>query len=118
MVIQVNDGNHWVAVDEAMTLANGEIYIPGLLQGSYTLQESEAVDGYELDNAFDKETLEYSVTVKEGTESIKVNAQLADSSAKVIGVGEVTVSEGINKFEIVVTAQKGNQKKYIINIRS
>lgn len=75
---------------------------------------SLTVDGYELDNKFDKETLEYSVTIKEGTEKIKINAQLADSSAKITGIGELSVSEGLNTFSIVVTAENGSKRTYVL----
>ena len=85
-------------------------------KSSNSYLSSLTIDGYELDSKFNKETLEYSVSVKEGTEKIKINAQLADSSAKVIGVGEVTVSEGINKFEIVVTAENGSKRIYKLNV--
>lgn len=77
---------------------------------------SLTIDGFELDSKFDKETLEYSATVKEGTEKIKINAQLADSSAKVSGVGEVSVSEGLNTFEIVVAAENGSKRTYVLKV--
>lgn len=85
-------------------------------KSSNSYLSSLTIDGYELDSKFNKETLEYSVSVKEGTEKIKINAQLADSSAKVNGVGEVVVSEGINKFEIVVTAENGSKRVYKLNV--
>ena len=75
---------------------------------------SLTVDGYELDNKFDKETLEYSVTIKEGTEKIKINAQLADSTAQITGTGELSVSEGLNTFSIVVTAENGSKRTYVL----
>lgn len=81
-------------------------------KSSNSYLSSLTIDGYELDSKFDKETLEYSVTVKEGTEKIKINAQLADSSAKVTGVGEVSVTEGLNNFEILVTAENGSKRTY------
>lgn len=77
---------------------------------------SLTVDGYELDNKFDKELLEYSVTVKEGTEKIKINAQLADSQAKVTGIGELSVTEGLNKFDIIVTAENGSKRTYVLKV--
>lgn len=86
------------------------------VKSSNSYLSSLTVDGYELDSSFDKETLEYSVTVKEGTEKIKINAQLADSSASVTGVGEVAVSEGINAFLIVVTAENGSKRTYKLNV--
>lgn len=77
---------------------------------------SLTIDGYTLDKKFDKEVLEYSVTVKEGTEKINVNAQLADSSAKVSGVGNVSVTEGINTINIVVTAENGSKRTYVLKV--
>lgn len=83
-------------------------------KSSNNFLSSLTVDGYELDSKFDKEVLEYSVTIKEGTEKIKVNAQLADSSAKVSGTGELSVSEGLNTFNIVVTAENGSKRTYVL----
>ena len=85
-------------------------------KSSNSFLSSLTVDEYELDSKFDKETLEYSVTVKEGTEKIKINAQLADSSAKVTGVGQVSVTEGINTFNIVVTAENGSKRTYVLKV--
>ncbi len=73
---------------------------------------SLTVDGLEISPKFDKEKLEYEVTVPAETEKIKINAQLADSSAKVNGVGEVKVSTGVNNFEIIVTAENGSKRTY------
>lgn len=77
--------------------------------------QSLTVDGLQLDKKFDKETLEYSVTVPAETEKIKINAQFADSRAKVTGTGEVKVSAGLNTFNIVVTAENGSKKTYVLN---
>ena len=77
--------------------------------------QSLTVDGLQLDKKFDKETLEYSVTVPAETEKIKINAQLADSRAKVTGTGEVKVSAGLNTFNIVVTSENGSKKTYVLN---
>lgn len=85
-------------------------------KSSNSYLSSLTVDGYELDNKFDKETLEYTVTVKEGTEKIKVNAQLADSSGQVTGIGELNVSEGLNTFSIIVTAENGSKRTYTLKV--
>ena len=89
---------------------------PAKVKSSNSYLSSLTVDGYDLDNSFDKETLEYSVTVKEGTEKVKINAQLADSNAKVTGTGEVSVSEGLNTFNIIVTAENGSKRTYILKV--
>ena len=75
-----------------------------------------SVNGYELDKKFNKETLEYNVNIEPDVEKIKINAQLADSSASVNGTGEKTVSVGTNKFEIIVTAENGSKRTYILNV--
>ena len=67
-----------------------------------------------MNENFDKETLEYTLTVPAETEKIKINAQVNDSNAKVTGTGEVKVSTGINNFEIVVTAENGSKRTYKI----
>lgn len=76
---------------------------------------SLTIDGYELDKTFSKDTLEYNVEIKPEDEKITVNAQTADSTAKVTGTGEITLNPGSNKIEIKVTAQNGNVKTYVIN---
>lgn len=75
---------------------------------------SLSVEGYELNPGFDKETLEYSITLEPGTEKINIVANVEDRTATVKGNGEVSTSEGINTLEIVVTAQNGNERIYKI----
>ncbi|MBQ2873422.1 MAG: cadherin-like beta sandwich domain-containing protein [Bacilli bacterium] len=86
------------------------------VKSSNNYLSSLTIDGYELDSKFDKEYLEYSVTVKEGTEKIKINAQKADSNASVSGTGEVSVTEGLNTFNLVVTAENGSKRTYVLKV--
>ncbi len=65
---------------------------------------------------FNKDTLKYSLEVENEVETITIKATKADSSASVSGTGEKNLTEGTNKFEIVVTAEKGNKKTYVINV--
>lgn len=73
---------------------------------------------YELDPAFDKDTLEYKVTVPTGTTTVNVTATRSDSTASVDGDGDIEVTEGLNTIPIVVTAQNGDEKTYtlIVNV--
>ncbi len=75
-----------------------------------------SVEGYELSPEFSKNTLEYELTVPNDVEKVNVVANKADGSASIKGAGEVELSEGSNKVEVVVTAQKGNTKTYVLNI--
>ena len=77
---------------------------------------SLSVEGGELTPVFDKNTLEYSVTLPVDTTKAIINASVEDKTASVIGTGEVDVVDGINKKEVIVTAQHGEKKTYVLNI--
>ena len=89
---------------------------PARQKSSNNFLSSLTVDGLKLDNDFDKEKLEYTLTAPAETEKIKINAQLADSNSKVTGTGEVNVSTGKNEFEIVVTAENGSKRTYKLTV--
>ena len=89
------------------------------IQASYSANadlKSLGVDGFEITPAFNKDTLEYALTVENNVTTVNVSALRADNTASVSGAGTIQLSEGLNVVTIVVTAQKGNQKKYVINI--
>lgn len=77
--------------------------------------KSLSIDGYEI--SFDKETLEYSIEVENGVEKVNISASPEDSSASVSGTGEKEVTEGNNKLEVKVTAENGNERTYVINVK-
>lgn len=77
---------------------------------------SLAVEGYELSPAFDKNTLEYSLELDSTIETVNVTATPEDKTASIKGTGSIELVEGINKVEVLVTAQNGNVKTYVINI--
>lgn len=78
---------------------------------------SISVEGYDLDKTFDKDTLEYTVTVPSDTLKINLSATLDDTKASLSGIGEFDVSEGDNKFDIIVTAENGNTKTYSVIVK-
>ena len=73
------------------------------------------ISGYELTPAFDKTITEYRVDLKSETTKITINAVSSDSKAKIEGLGEKEVHPGNNNFEIIVTAENGEEKIYKIN---
>lgn len=75
-----------------------------------------SVDGFSLSPSFDKNTLEYTVTVLNSTSEIKIGASLSDSKAKASGVGTFPVVEGTNEFSVVVTAENGSSKTYTLRV--
>lgn len=76
---------------------------------------SLSVEGKELSQPFDKNTLEYGVSLDPDTTSIIINAKASNGGATISGIGEVSVQDGDNRLEIVVTAENGSQKTYVIN---
>ena len=74
-----------------------------------------AITGYSLIPTFSKNTLEYSIELPNEVKNISITATKADNTATITGIGDYAVSEGLNTFEIKVTAQNGNIKTYVIN---
>lgn len=77
---------------------------------------SLSIDGYDLNPSFSKDTLEYSIKLPPTVNSIKIAAQKNESHATLEGTGEFEVSEGINVFKVVVTAENGSQRTYVLNV--
>ncbi|MEG2457338.1 MAG: hypothetical protein RSB41_00350 [Bacilli bacterium] len=73
------------------------------------------VENYLINPVFNKDTLEYNVSLPSNQTKINISGSVEDSTARIDGLGEKDVNEGNNKFEIKVTAQNGNVKTYIIN---
>ena len=73
-----------------------------------------SVEDYEITPTFDPEILEYSVTVPSNVKTIKINATKKDDKSSVKGDGEVSLEDGNNRFEIVVTSESGATRTYVI----
>lgn len=77
---------------------------------------SLSVEGADLLPSFNKDITEYQATLPVDTTKAKIIATAQDSKASITGAGEVDVVDGINKIEIIVTAEHGEKKKYVINL--
>ncbi len=91
-------------------------------QASYSKNNylsSLGVDGYDLSPAFDKETLDYTVSVGSNVENVNISASVDDSKSNLSGTGSLDVAEGKNKVSVTVTAQNGSTRTYniIINVK-
>lgn len=71
---------------------------------------------YPLDPSFNKDALEYRVTVPHDISKVQIEASVHDQNAKVEGVGEEYLSYGGNHKEIVVTSETGTKKTYELTI--
>lgn len=76
--------------------------------------KSLSVEGANIN--FSKDKTSYYVVMGKGTTSIKINGSVEDSKASVSGLGEKSVEEGDNNFEIKVTAEDGSTRTYSINV--
>ena len=65
---------------------------------------------------FNKDTLEYTINVKNKVDKIKVNSTLEDSKASVEGNGEYELKAGVNEIKLLVKAEDGTVKEYKIKV--
>lgn len=77
---------------------------------------SLGVDGGELSPGFSQDVLEYNVEMQPETTKVNLTGSVADWSASVSGLGEREVADGANRLEVVVTAQNGASKTYVVNV--
>ena len=84
-------------------------------QSSDNALKSLSIEGFDINPEFNKDTLEYKVSLSSDTNKIKVNAEKNDDKASITGIGEVEVKEGNNIINIVVTAENGSSRTYKIN---
>lgn len=98
-----------------LTISNPEPSKPVTYSTNNNLKSLE-VKGYKLDKDFKKDETNYVVNVGSEVEKIEITATKEDSTAKVSGTGTFDVSEGSNKFDVVVTSEKGTKKTYTITV--
>lgn len=89
------------------------------LEASYSKNNylsSLGVNGYSLDPEFNKDTLEYRVTLPAETYEAEITGSKEDNKASISGLGKKELTDGENRFEILVTAENGNERKYVVII--
>lgn len=105
-----------------VTAEDGTIttYIVHVERGKATNADLDELDvvGYTLSPDFDKDTLEYNVTVPADVDSVVITAHAADAPrANVEGTGSKDVNSGANRFPVTVTADDGTTTKtYYVNV--
>lgn len=92
-----------------------ETYQPSLLS-SNNLLSGIYING-ELISGFDADIIEYSLYYLDTVTSVNISAISNSADAKVEGVGEISLANEDNKIVIKVTAQNGETKEYVINIK-
>ncbi len=116
---QILDYNTEAAIAVTTNSANVKVMTQQELQASYSKNNNLKgleVEGFTLTPEFNKDTLEYNLDVPNDTEKVNIVAVREDNKARVTGAGEVSLVEGPNKFSVVVTAENGSTKIYVVNI--
>ena len=72
------------------------------------------IEGFDI--SFDPSITEYSISVPNDTKKVSVGATASDSNASVSGIGDYDLKEGSNKIEVLVTAENGDVRSYIIDV--
>lgn len=65
---------------------------------------------------FNKNTTQYYITIPENTNNINITALPEDAKANIQITGNTNISVGNSQIKILVTAENGNQKQYLINV--
>ena len=63
---------------------------------------SLTVEGFTITPDFSKDTLDYKVSVPEGTEKVNIIAVASSKYATITGGGNVSVTDGVNNISVVV----------------
>ena len=77
---------------------------------------SLTIEGETYTPVFDKERLNYTLSVPYETEEINIIAETEDQDATVIGDGVVSLKQGVNNVEVYVVAPNGNVRTYTIKV--
>lgn len=81
--------------------------------------KSLSVEGYDLTPEFNRQQDTYTFYVKDGSiNSFNVFAEPDNETAKIEGIGNVTVSAEQRMINIKVTAENGDLKVYTINVEN
>ena len=114
--IDVSDSNGNAYTASKSVTINVYTPAPVILSSNNNLS-SLGVEGKELTPGFAQGTLEYSVEMDPETTKVNLTGSVADSSASVSGLGERDVTDGDNRLEVIVTAQNGTTKAYVVNVK-
>ncbi len=119
MALWKDDGEPNSDFIPTITTATVKVMTQQELQASYSKNnnlKALEIEGYTFEPEFNKDTLEYNLDVPNDVEKVNIKATKEDGKARVVGDGEISLVEGPNKVNIIVTAENGSTKTYVLNI--
>ena len=112
-----DNGNDLSLASKTLTLIVTEpTKNPIIKKSSDATLKSLEIENIKLDKEFKSNETNYKAEVEAGTEKIKIKASATDNKANVSGIGEISVTSGTNKLEIIVAAEDGTTKVYTITL--
>ena len=94
--------------------ATAEDYIN---KSSNNFLKSLSVEDGKLSPEFERQTVDYIVSLNdENQKTITISAKTEDDNATIDGAGTIDLEEGVNKIQVVVTAENGNVRFYNLTI--
>ena len=76
--------------------------------------ESLSIEGVSLD--FDSKKLVYNLSVENNISEVKLKYKLSDTKSSAVVEGKTQLEVGVNKISIIVTAENGETKIYVLYI--
>jgi len=110
----INPNNNYVEADEIHTYDNSQYVEPEKSSDNYL--KSLAIEGLELNREFNKDALEYGITISEDTENLKVLAESEDENSTVTITGNESLKVGNNNILIEVKAENEEIRTYSITV--
>jgi len=93
-----------------------QLYVTRQAASSNNNLASLSVSSGTLSPAFNAAVTNYTCTVANSVSSLTITATAADATATVAGAGVKNLNVGSNMFQVVVTAQNGNIKTYVLTV--
>ena len=87
-----------------------------IIKSSNNNLKSLQLDIEGISPTFNKNTTQYYITIPENTNNINITALLEDAKANIQITGNTNIPVGNSQIKILVTAENGNQKQYLINV--
>ena len=75
-----------------------------------------SVEGYKLSPTFNAEKTEYTVTVPSDVSKVNITATKGEKNQTITGTGTRVLSFGPNIVRVIVTAQNGDARTYVITV--
>jgi len=119
-VVKLNTGSNTVRITvtaEDNTTTTYTVVITRAKSTNANLKNLTLSDGYNLNETFNKDTINYTANVPNNVSTVTINAEPEETTSTVAGTGPVTLNTGNNTVKVVVTSEDGSvTKTYTIDI--